>query len=153
VGSSDDWLASLDAFRAATLGGAHVLGAAETIGRPAAGCAADLVFLDLGHPAFVPLNDPLEQIVNGDAAAAVTDVMCGGRFVMRDRRIAAWTPALRERIAYATASLHAATADARRLADALAPNVARFVAGHPDDPLSIERQVRDGRRRQWEPSA
>jgi len=147
VGASDAWLSALEALQAATLGGAAVLGAAGTIGRPAAGYAADLVFLDLGHPAFVPLNDPLVQIVNGDAAAAVTDVMSGGRFVMRDRRVAASTPALRERVANATASLHAASGDARELAAALAPNVARFVAEHADDPLSIERQVRaiDGR--------
>jgi cytosine/adenosine deaminase-related metal-dependent hydrolase len=153
AGASEDWLTSRDVFRAATIGGAAILGAADSFGRPAAGYAADLAFLDLHHPAFVPLNDPLEQIVNGDAAAAVTDVMRGGRFVMRERHVAAWTPALRERVADATASLRGASGDARELADLLAPNVARFVADHADDPLSIERQVRDGRRRQWETSA
>ncbi len=142
AGSSDSWLSSLDVLRAATLGGAAALGLRSRIGRPAAGYDADLIFLDLAHPAFVPLNDPLNQIVNCDAASAMRDVMIGGRFVKRDGRVPAWTPELRARIAASRNRLGAAAAPARELAGTLEPFVARYVAEHANDPLPLERYIR-----------
>jgi cytosine/adenosine deaminase-related metal-dependent hydrolase len=139
---SDRWLSSTEALRAATIGGAQALGFGERVGRPIAGAYADLTFFDLTHPAFVPLNDPLNQIVNGDAARAIAHVMAGGRFALRDRAIAAWTPALRERIAAARERLRSVTRPARELADELAPFVLEFAGRSAAGPFPIERFVR-----------
>jgi 5-methylthioadenosine/S-adenosylhomocysteine deaminase len=142
AGHRDGWLTSLEVFRAATIGGAAAIGMRERLGRPVAGYAADLVFVDLAHHAFVPLNDPLNQIVNCDAASAVRDVMVAGRFVVRDGRLPAWTAAIRSRIAVARERLHSQTQPARELAGQLDPFVARYVADRGDDPIAIERHVR-----------
>ena len=142
AGRSDRWLSSLDVLRGATLGGAAALGLGERLGRPVVGYDADLIFLDLTQPAFVPLNDPLNQIVNCDAAGAVRDVMIDGRFVKRAGRVSAWTPELRARITASRDQLGAATAPARDLAVTLEPFVARYVAEHANDPLPMERYIR-----------
>ncbi|NIR61041.1 MAG: amidohydrolase family protein, partial [Gammaproteobacteria bacterium] len=73
------WLGSADALTLATAGGARLLGFGDRLGRLAPGCHADIVFLDLGHLNFVPLNDPANQIVNGEDGGAVDSVMIGGR--------------------------------------------------------------------------
>ena len=142
AGHRDGWLSSLEVFRAATIGGAAAIGMRERLGQPVDGYAADLVFVDLAHHAFVPLNDPLNQIVNCDAASAVRDVMVAGRFVVRAGRLPAWTAETRSRIVAARERLRTQTRPARELAEQLEPFVARFVADRGDDPIAIERHVR-----------
>ena len=84
--ATDEWLSSDEAFRLATEGSAKVLGF-DKIGRLAPGYEADIVFLRLDSPHFVPLRSPLLQMVFGENGASVDSVMIGGRIVFRDGRL------------------------------------------------------------------
>ena len=78
-------LSMSDVFRAATTGGALALGR-DDIGRIAPGARADLVLVDLTHPAMRPGIDPLRSLVFTAADRAVRDVYVDGRLVYADRR-------------------------------------------------------------------
>jgi 5-methylthioadenosine/S-adenosylhomocysteine deaminase len=43
---------------------------------------ADIVFLDLGHVNYVPLSNPLTQLVNAENGVAIASVMIAGCFVL-----------------------------------------------------------------------
>jgi cytosine/adenosine deaminase-related metal-dependent hydrolase len=75
-----------EVFEAATLGGARLLGR-DDIGRLAVGAKADLVLVDLEHPAMRPVRDPLRSLVFSAAERAVRDVYVGGEQVVRDGRV------------------------------------------------------------------
>lgn len=75
-----------DVFEAATLGGARAL-LRDDIGRIAAGARADLVLVDLEHPAMAPGNDPIRAMVFNAAERPVKDVYVGGRQVVADGRV------------------------------------------------------------------
>jgi len=74
-------------FAAATLGGAKALGRSD-IGKLMRGAKADLVLVDLSHPAMQPVHDPLRNLIHCAAERAVRDVYVDGLAVVRDRRIA-----------------------------------------------------------------
>lgn len=78
---------AVPALKAATEGGAAAMRLGDRIGRIAPGFHADLTFLDLNDPSFVPLNSAARQLVNVEAGRAVRHVMVDGRFVLRDRRV------------------------------------------------------------------
>ncbi len=50
------------------------------------GLAADITLLRLDSPAFVPLNDPVRQLVQGETGAAVDTVLVAGQVVLRHGR-------------------------------------------------------------------
>ena len=75
-----------EVFRAATLGGAKLLGRSD-IGRLAVGAQADLVMVDLTHPMMRPTRDPLKSLVNAAADRAVSHVFVAGRQVVRDGKV------------------------------------------------------------------
>ena len=75
------WIGSREAFRMATIGGARALGLDREIGSIEAGKRADLVMLDARSPEFVPLNDPVWQLVYGESGAAVDRVIVNGAVV------------------------------------------------------------------------
>jgi 5-methylthioadenosine/S-adenosylhomocysteine deaminase len=83
---NDQWLSAGEAFHLATEGSAGVLGF-EKIGKLAVGYEADIVFLRLDSPHFVPLRSPLIQMVFGENGASVQTVMIGGRIVFQDGRL------------------------------------------------------------------
>jgi 5-methylthioadenosine/S-adenosylhomocysteine deaminase len=72
-----------DVFRAATIGGADILGR-EDIGRLAVGAKADLVLVDARHPAMLPGRDPLRSLVHSALDRAVRDVYVDGLKVLAD---------------------------------------------------------------------
>src|ERR1051325_2602078 len=81
------WLTTREAALAATEGSARALGFGDQVGRIARGYKADLVFLDLDHPNWLPFNDPVNQLVHCEDGTAVDSVMIGGRMVVENRRV------------------------------------------------------------------
>jgi len=68
-----------DALRAATYGGAAVLGLDGEIGSLETGKWADLCCVDLSGPGTQPVGDPLTQLVFGGGRDIVSDVWVAGR--------------------------------------------------------------------------
>jgi cytosine/adenosine deaminase-related metal-dependent hydrolase len=137
--SRDRWLGAAETVRLGTMGGADLLGLPRG-GRIESGALADLVFLDLRHVDFVPLTDPINQIVTCADTACITDVMANGRFVLRDGRIAPVNmPDLRERVRAAVERLNVNVAGARKLAARLEPHVVAFAESLLGEKLPVER--------------
>jgi 5-methylthioadenosine/S-adenosylhomocysteine deaminase len=83
-------------LRMATAGGARSMGLADELGAVEAGRRADLVLLDLDAFGFVPLNDPVRQVVYCETGASVRTVLVNGRVVVDDGRLTTLDlPALR----------------------------------------------------------
>ena len=70
-------------FHAATVGGATAL-ERDDLGRLAPGAKADIVLLDLDHPAMRPARDPLRTFVFEAADRAVRDVFVDGQPVVEN---------------------------------------------------------------------
>ena len=70
-----------DIIAMATLGGARAIGLDSRIGSIEVGKRADLVAVDLDHPAMQPLNDPHAALVHSGAGARVTHTFIDGRCV------------------------------------------------------------------------
>ena len=75
-------LRTTDAFNAATIGGAKILGR-DDIGKLAVGCKADLFLADITHPAMRPVRDPLASLIYVAAERAVTDTFVDGAGLVR----------------------------------------------------------------------
>lgn len=141
-GPRKEWLTSGEVIKLATLGGARILGL-EGCGRLEQGGCADLVLFDLGHVDFIPDTDPVNQLVTCADSAAITDVMVGGTFKVRDRQVVSIdTGGLRERVRDAVEWLGAATGPARILAERLEPHVVAFAQSMSSEPLPFERRIR-----------
>jgi cytosine/adenosine deaminase-related metal-dependent hydrolase len=82
------WLGAREAWAMATAGGAQAMGDLDGPGRLESGRRADLVLLDLESRIFTPLNAPLNQIVFSATTHAVHSTMVGGRWVLREGRVA-----------------------------------------------------------------
>jgi len=146
AGSRDGWLQAPETLRLATQGGAKILGL-ESCSRIEQGACADLALFDLGHVDFIPDTDPINQLVTCADSASVTDVMVGGVFKVRERKIVSIdTSGLRGRIHESIARLAATTRDARDLASRLEPHVVAFAHSMAKEPLSIERYIRPEQR-------
>ena len=134
------WLTTEEVAEAATVGGARALGLGDRIGRLAPGYLADIVFLDLGHPNWLPLNDPTNQLVHTEDGGAVQGVMIGGRMVVENGRVTTVDMAvLRRDVEAARTRLQQANRDNRALAARLEPIVARFCPGLARVPYHINR--------------
>ncbi|MGA8549264.1 MAG: amidohydrolase family protein [Stellaceae bacterium] len=134
------WLTTREAALAATEGSARALGFEGRIGRLAPGYAADIVMLDLDHPNWLPLNDPVNQLVHSEDGGAVASVMIGGRLVVDNRRmVSVDLERLRRRVEAARDRLAAANADNRRLYEALEPVVGSHCPGLARAPYHIDR--------------
>jgi 5-methylthioadenosine/S-adenosylhomocysteine deaminase len=140
--SRENWLHAQEVVRLATQGGAQLLGL-KSCGRIEQGACADLALFDLGHLDFIPGTDPINQLVTCADSASVTDVMVGGAFKVRNRKIVSVdTTDLRSRIDDCVARLAATTGEARALAGRLEPHVVAFAHSMSREPLSIERRIR-----------
>jgi 5-methylthioadenosine/S-adenosylhomocysteine deaminase len=136
------WVTTEEVALAATEGSARALGLAGQVGRLTPGYKADIVFLDLGHPNWIPLNDPTNQLVHTEDGGAVTHVMIGGRLVVRDRRVTTVDVAALARDAEAARRrLAEVNAPARALYERLAPIVGRYCPGLAHVPYHVSRYV------------
>ena len=137
------WLATEEILDLATRGSGAVLGFGDQIGAIEPGRKADIVFLDLGHVNYVPLNDPVIQIVHGEDGTGVESVMIGGRMVLERRRMVTVDEAQLARNAAAAAErLAAVNADARARAERLEGAVGRFGLVRSREDYHVERHAR-----------
>lgn len=135
------WVSAEQVWHAATRGSAAAMGF-DDIGAIAPGMKADIVFLDLAAPHWMPHNGTINQLVHAEDATAVRHVMVGGRFVVRDRALtgldlralAAEAEAARERLEEG-ASRH------KTLFARLEGVVASFCAGLAGQPYHLSRYV------------
>jgi cytosine/adenosine deaminase-related metal-dependent hydrolase len=142
AGPREKWPKASEIVRLATQGGADVLGLGAC-GRMKQGACADLALFDLDHVDFIPATDPVNQMVTCADSAAITDVMVGGVYKMRDRKVVSVdTTDLRGRVQECAAKLAATTRESRALAARLEPHVVAFAQSMSRAPLSIERQIR-----------
>jgi cytosine/adenosine deaminase-related metal-dependent hydrolase len=75
--------AAADMYRAATLGGARMLGR-DDLGRLAPGTKADITVVDLSTPRTGPIDDPIRTIVMNANGAQVKTVIVDGRTVVEN---------------------------------------------------------------------
>lgn len=137
-----DWLGTEQVLSMATEGSAEALGMDGLIGRITPGYRADIVMLDLASIAFIPFNDPVNQIVHAEDSTGVADVMVDGKIVVRDRKLVTIDEAkLRRDVEAAVERLAHANAEARAFAALLEPIVGRFCVGLANEPYHIHRHV------------
>ena len=139
---AERWVTTEEVALAATEGSARALGLEGRLGRLAPGYKADVVFLDLAHPNWIPLNDPTNQLVHTEDGSAVTHVMIGGRMVVEHRRVTTVdVTALARDAETARRRLAEANAPAKALYERLAPIVGRFCPGLAHVPYHVSRYV------------
>jgi cytosine/adenosine deaminase-related metal-dependent hydrolase len=121
----------------ATAGGAALLGL-PGLGRLAAGHQADLVVLDLRHIGYVPLRDPLLQVVGGESGLAIDGVMIAGRWALREgRMLTVDEERLRGRVAEAVDRLTPGIRSRIDLSRALEPYLNAFCLAQAQRPLQM----------------
>ncbi len=133
------WLGAHEVLGLATAGSAGVLGLSDHIGRLAPGFKADIVFLDLTHIGYVPLNDVLVQVVNGESGAAVDSVMIDGRLVLERGRLTTVDEAgVRARAEAANSRLRALNAESLTAPRALENFVGAFCVSLAREPYELK---------------
>jgi guanine deaminase len=138
------WVSAEEAWGAATVGSAKVLGF-EDIGAIAPGMKADIVFLDLATPHWMPMNGTINQLVHAEDSTALRHVMVGGRFIVRDRRLLTLDLAKLAREAEAARErLEALNAERRGLFELLDPVVRSFCPGFAKQPYAVRQYLCDG---------
>lgn len=85
-GAPEDWIGPDRALSLATSHGADAIGHGQTVGRIATGFSADIALFRLAASSFVPLSDPVRQLVLSEAGMAIDRVLVAGRTVFRDCR-------------------------------------------------------------------
>jgi 5-methylthioadenosine/S-adenosylhomocysteine deaminase len=80
-------MSATDTLRAATMGGAAVLGSSGMIGSLESGKLADMIVLDLDQPHLIPLYNPVSHLVYAARGSDVIHSVINGRVVMRDRQL------------------------------------------------------------------
>lgn len=136
------WLGAEEVLRMATEGSARAMGLDGKLGKLAPGYKADLVFLDLGHINYVPLHDPVTQIVFTENGSAVDSVMIGGRLVLDRGRLTTVDEAkLRTQAAAAAERLAEANYGMRAFSRELQPFVGAFCRTLAGEPCHLDRQA------------
>ena len=134
------WLQAEQVLRMATEGSAKALGFGPDVGRLAPGYKADIVFLDLNHVNYLPLNDPTHQLVHTEDGSAVDSVMIDGHMVLSRGQFQSGIDlaSLRGRLETVGETLAERTQDARQLAEAIEPYVGQFCVGLARQPYPVQ---------------
>ena len=141
---AEQWLATEEVLTMATAGSAHALGLGDRIGTLAPGFKADIVFLDLAHPNFLPLNDPTNQIVHTENGGAVNSVMVGGRLVLhRGRFPAVDMDAIQLKVTARARELRERNRETRELLEQIEEVVGRFCIGLAREPYPVQSLISD----------
>lgn len=74
-----------EALALGTRGGASALFLEEGLGTLSPGAPADLILLDENVPHLIPRYNPVSHVVYAAQSRDVTDVMCAGRWLLRNR--------------------------------------------------------------------
>ncbi len=140
--SADDQTAATRAFRAATVGGAKLLGLQGQVGRIVPGYRADLAFIDATGPAWRPLNSAVRQLVYGETGRGVVHVMAGGRFVVTDGKCRSIDEtSLCRDIDKVREAMEADLAGVRRNAAILAKSYAAVASRIAAEPLELDARL------------
>jgi formylmethanofuran dehydrogenase subunit A len=70
-----------------TEGGAAAVGASQELGQVEVGMLADLCLLNIESAAYVPLNEPVQNIVFSEYGQSVWTVLVGGEIVVDEGRV------------------------------------------------------------------
>ena len=137
---TEHWLTTEEVFEAATIGSAKALGFDGRLGRIAAGYAADIVFLDLDHINWMPVNDPTNQVVHTEDGTGVHSVMVAGRMVVENGKVIGVDMArLAARVEAARERLEVFNEPTKDLCNALSTVVNTFCPGLAKAPYRINR--------------
>jgi cytosine/adenosine deaminase-related metal-dependent hydrolase len=91
------WVSAAEAFAAATTGGAAAL--RMPLGVLGPGMPADIVLYDLATPGWLPINDPVAQMVFAETGSSVRSVFVAGELLLDEGRPTRFDPrALAEEI-------------------------------------------------------
>jgi 5-methylthioadenosine/S-adenosylhomocysteine deaminase len=82
-----EWIGADEAFSMGTRGGAAAVGAGGELGEVEVGMLADLCLLNRDSAAYVPLNQPVQNIVFSEYGQSVATVLVGGETVVEDGRL------------------------------------------------------------------
>jgi 5-methylthioadenosine/S-adenosylhomocysteine deaminase len=74
-------------FRMATIEGAKALGLDRSVGSLEPGKLADVVIVGTDSPHFMPMYDPVSHLIYVAQGSDVRDVMIGGKWVVRNRKV------------------------------------------------------------------
>ena len=139
------WLATGEVLGMATRGSAAALGFGDALGRLAPGALADVVFIDLGHVNYWPLNDPVNQLVHIEEGCAVQRVMVGGELRYgADGFRGVDVTEVRRRIQASVELLLDAGAELKRGAEALESAITRFCVGLAREPYHVHAMASAG---------
>jgi guanine deaminase len=81
------WIGAMEAWRAGTVGGTRALGRERELGAIEVGRIADLTAYRLDRIPFVPLNDPLRQLVYAETGAGLDMAFVDGEPVVMNGRL------------------------------------------------------------------
>lgn len=84
----EDWIGAQEAFTMGSLGGAKALRMGGQLGEVEAGFLADLTLLDADSHAYVPLNEPVQNIVFSEHGQSVRTVVVNGEIVVHEGQLA-----------------------------------------------------------------
>jgi 5-methylthioadenosine/S-adenosylhomocysteine deaminase len=136
------WISAQESLTMGTIGGARLLGFEGRLGRIAPGYLADIVFLDLGSINFIPLNNPVHQIVNCEDSTSVDSVMIDGKLVLKNREFTGFRfDELRGKVEAAIKRLDETTLEEKALAEKLEPIVGSFCIGLQKTPHAVQRTL------------
>ena len=124
------WISAPEAFAMATRDSASTLGFGDEVGLIAPGMKADMVFLDLGHIHWIPMNDPINQLVNTEDGSAVDGVMVDGRIIYWQRQhLSVDVANLRARVESAVEMMRPKLAAHTELCHALEQHIGSYCIG------------------------
>ena len=86
------WVTAAQVLRMATVEGSPVAGHGQRLGRIEPGAKGDLILMRRGSLAFVPVNDPVRQLVYGAPSRDVDTVIVDGRVTVRQGELVGVDP-------------------------------------------------------------